>query len=138
MERRCRVHDGGPEDDEQVTDARYGDEYGTRGPSRSPRAPAWGWTGRSEQIAEESLQLDDVAHGDIKEKVIPDSEGRKRLVQHGSYERSRKNRELAIRYTARCAKSAASISMRPTAVTTQIATLIPIQCTNGIMWPCRR
>jgi hypothetical protein len=41
--------------------------------------------------------VDDVAHGDIKEKVIPDSEGRKRLVQHVSYERSRKNRELAIK-----------------------------------------
>jgi hypothetical protein len=52
---------------------------------------------RSEEVAETSLQVDDVAHGDVDEKVIPDSEGRKRIVQHISYERSRKNRELAIK-----------------------------------------
>lgn len=51
---------------------------------------------RSERVAEESLQVDDVTHGDIDKKVIPDSEGRKRLVQHISYERSQKNRRLAI------------------------------------------
>jgi 5-methylcytosine-specific restriction enzyme A len=53
-------------------------------------------TSLSEKIAEDSLQVDDVAHGDIEEKVVPDSEGRKRLVQHVSYERSQKNRRLAI------------------------------------------
>jgi 5-methylcytosine-specific restriction endonuclease McrA len=51
---------------------------------------------RSEKIAEESLQVDDVTHGEINEKVVPDSEGRKRLVQHAAYERSQKNRRLAI------------------------------------------
>lgn len=40
----------------------------------------------SRTIAEDSLHVDDVTHGEIDEKVIPDSEGRKRLVQHVSYE----------------------------------------------------
>lgn len=52
---------------------------------------------RSEEIAVSSLQVDDVAHGKVDEKVIPDSEGRKRIVQHVDYERSRKNREMAIK-----------------------------------------
>ena len=51
---------------------------------------------RSEKVAEESLQVDDIAHGDVDEKMIPDSEGRKRIVQHVNYERSQKNRRLAI------------------------------------------
>jgi 5-methylcytosine-specific restriction protein A len=54
-------------------------------------------TGHSEKVAEESLQVDDVTHGDIDEKVVPNSEGRKRLVQHVSYESSQKNRRLAIK-----------------------------------------
>jgi predicted HNH restriction endonuclease len=53
--------------------------------------------GRSEKIAEESLQVDDVTYGDINEKVVPDREGRKRLVLHASYERSQKNRREAIK-----------------------------------------
>jgi 5-methylcytosine-specific restriction endonuclease McrA len=52
--------------------------------------------GHSERIAEESLQVDNVIHGDVDEKVIPDSEGRKQIVQHVKYERSSKNRERAI------------------------------------------
>jgi predicted HNH restriction endonuclease len=52
---------------------------------------------RSEEVAESSLQIDIVTHGDVDETVIPDSEGRRRIVQHVSYERSRKNRELAIK-----------------------------------------
>jgi 5-methylcytosine-specific restriction protein A len=52
---------------------------------------------RSEEVAESSLQVDDVAHGSVDETVIPDSEGRKRIVQHIAYERSRKNRELTIK-----------------------------------------
>jgi hypothetical protein len=52
---------------------------------------------RSGVVAESSLQVDDIAHGKVDEKVIPDSEGRKRIVQHVKYERSRKNRELAIK-----------------------------------------
>lgn len=51
---------------------------------------------RSEKVAEESLQVDDVIHGDVDRKVVPDSEGRKCLVQHATYERSQKNRRLAI------------------------------------------
>ena len=53
--------------------------------------------GRSQEVAESSLQVDDITHGDVDETVIPDSEGRKRIVQHVSYERSRKNREMAIK-----------------------------------------
>jgi predicted restriction endonuclease len=52
---------------------------------------------RSEEVAESSLQVDDIAHGTVDEAVIPDSEGRKRIVQHVSYERSRKNREMTIK-----------------------------------------
>ena len=51
---------------------------------------------RSEKIAEESLQVDDVTHGIVNEGTIPDSEGRKRIGLHASYERSPKNRERAI------------------------------------------
>jgi len=54
-------------------------------------------TDSSEKIAEESLQVDDVTHGAIDEKVVPDNEGRKRLVQHATYERNQKNRREAIR-----------------------------------------
>jgi 5-methylcytosine-specific restriction endonuclease McrA len=52
--------------------------------------------GQSEKIAEESLEVDDVTHGDV-DKAIPDSEGRKRIRLHASYERSQKNRRDAIR-----------------------------------------
>ncbi len=68
-------------------------EYEGEGlPSELLLAPA-----RSEQIAENSRQVDDVTHGTVDEKVIPDSEGRKRIVQHVSYERSQKNRKRAIK-----------------------------------------
>jgi 5-methylcytosine-specific restriction protein A len=53
--------------------------------------------GRSEEVAESSLQVEDITHGDIDEAAIPNSEGRKRIGQHVAYERSLKNRELAIR-----------------------------------------
>jgi hypothetical protein len=52
---------------------------------------------RSGEVAESSLQVDDITHGDVDETVIPDSEGRKRIVLHVSYERSSKNRDLAIK-----------------------------------------
>jgi 5-methylcytosine-specific restriction protein A len=51
---------------------------------------------RSEKIAEESLQVDDVTHGIANEGMISESEGRKRIGLHASYERSPKNRERAI------------------------------------------
>jgi predicted HNH restriction endonuclease len=54
-------------------------------------------TAGTEKIAEESLQVDDVTHGDIDETVIHDSEGRKRLIRHVSYERSARNRRIAIK-----------------------------------------
>jgi hypothetical protein len=52
---------------------------------------------RSKEIAEDSLQVDDVVHGTADEKAIPDSEGRKMIGLHVSYERSQKNRTLAIK-----------------------------------------
>jgi 5-methylcytosine-specific restriction enzyme A len=52
---------------------------------------------RSDEIAKVSQQVDDVTHGTVDEEVIPDSEGRKRIVQHASYERSHKNRREAIK-----------------------------------------
>ena len=54
-------------------------------------------TDPSEKIAEESLEVDDVTHGEINEKVVPDREGRERLGQHRTYERSPKNRRIAIK-----------------------------------------
>jgi hypothetical protein len=53
-------------------------------------------TSGSEKIAQESLEVDDVVHGDVDEKSVPDSEGRKRIRLHVSYERSPKNRKRAI------------------------------------------
>ncbi len=52
---------------------------------------------RNKEIAENSLRVDDVTHGSVDEKVITESEGRKRIVQHVAYERSQKNRRLAIK-----------------------------------------
>jgi predicted restriction endonuclease len=52
---------------------------------------------RSEEVAESSLQVDAITHGTVDEKVVPDSEGRKRIVRHVAYERSPKNRRLAIK-----------------------------------------
>jgi len=51
---------------------------------------------RSERVAEDSRQVDDVTHGTVDEGEISDSEGRKRIVRHVSYERSRRNRTRAI------------------------------------------
>jgi hypothetical protein len=48
------------------------------------------------QIAEVSQQVDDIIHGDV-DKVIPDAEGKERIRLHVSYERSQKNRRLAIK-----------------------------------------
>ena len=52
--------------------------------------------GKSERVAEDSLYVDDVTHGTVDEETVPDSEGRRRIVQHVAYERSSKNRRLAI------------------------------------------
>ena len=57
---------------------------------------------RSEAVALSTLEVDDVVHGDV-EDVIPDSEGRNRIVQHVFYERSRKNRAMTIKiHGTRC------------------------------------
>jgi 5-methylcytosine-specific restriction endonuclease McrA len=53
-------------------------------------------SGRSEDVAESSLQVDQIAHGEVDEKLIPEVEGREHIVQHRRYERSPKNRKLAI------------------------------------------
>ena len=52
---------------------------------------------RSKEVAESSLQVDDITHGTVDEKAIPETEGRERIVQHVVYERSRKNREMTIK-----------------------------------------
>jgi hypothetical protein len=53
-------------------------------------------TAKSETIAETSLAIDEIAHGNQLDKRIPDEEGRKSIGQHVRYERSSKNRALAI------------------------------------------
>jgi 5-methylcytosine-specific restriction endonuclease McrA len=50
---------------------------------------------RSAKVAEDSLQVDDVTHGDV-DKAIPDTEGKKRIRLHAYYERSQRNRRQAI------------------------------------------
>ena len=58
---------------------------------------------RSKEVAETSLQVDDITHGTVDEKAIPETEGRERIVQHVAYERSRKNRAMAIKlHGTRC------------------------------------
>jgi hypothetical protein len=51
---------------------------------------------RSEEIAKSSLQVDQIAHGEVDEEFIPDIEGRERIIRHRGYERSQRNRERAI------------------------------------------
>jgi 5-methylcytosine-specific restriction endonuclease McrA len=50
----------------------------------------------SEEIAEVSLEVDDITHGIQDKDHKPQSEGRKRIVQAVQYERSPKNRKKAI------------------------------------------
>lgn len=52
---------------------------------------------RVQQVAEESLEVDRVTHGDVDEDMIPEPEGRRRIELHVRYERSPQNRRLAIR-----------------------------------------
>jgi 5-methylcytosine-specific restriction protein A len=59
-------------------------------------------TQRSDAIASNALATEEEAHGTTP--YIPDEEGRRRLAQHVSYERSRTNRAEAIRlHGTRCA-----------------------------------
>ena len=56
---------------------------------------------KSEQVAKTSLETDHMVYGDQLEKVIPDAEGRKRIRRHVTYERSARNRALAIQLRGR-------------------------------------
>jgi 5-methylcytosine-specific restriction endonuclease McrA len=51
---------------------------------------------KSEKLAKTSLETDYIVQGEQLEKLIPDVEGRKRIRQHVTYERSARNRALAI------------------------------------------
>jgi len=51
---------------------------------------------RSQEVAESSLEIDRITHGDVDEKLVPDAEGRKRIALHIRYERSPRNRRRAI------------------------------------------
>jgi 5-methylcytosine-specific restriction endonuclease McrA len=51
---------------------------------------------RSQRVAETSLEIDRIAHGDVDEELMPDVEGRRRIAQHVRYERSPRNRRRAI------------------------------------------
>ncbi len=51
---------------------------------------------RSEDIAEDSLEIDQITSGEPTEKSFLSEEGRKLIRTHGTYERKPKNRALAI------------------------------------------
>jgi HNH endonuclease len=51
---------------------------------------------RGRRVAESSLLIDRIAHGDIDGDPVLDSEGRRRLALHAEYERKPKNRRRAI------------------------------------------
>ncbi len=56
---------------------------------------------KNEQVAKTSLETDHIIYGEQLEKLIPDAEGRKRIRQHVAYERSARNRALAIELRGR-------------------------------------
>lgn len=56
---------------------------------------------KSEQVAKTSLETDYMVYGDQLEKLIPDAEGRKCVRRHVTYERSTRNRALAIQLRGR-------------------------------------
>jgi 5-methylcytosine-specific restriction endonuclease McrA len=51
---------------------------------------------RSEDVAESSLETDQIASGEPSKKSIPREEGRKLILKHVTYERKPRNRALAI------------------------------------------
>jgi HNH endonuclease len=51
---------------------------------------------KSEEVAKTSLETDHMVYGDQLEKLIPDAEGRRCVRRHVTYERSQRNRALAI------------------------------------------
>jgi len=56
---------------------------------------------KNEEVAKTSLETDHIIYGDQLEKLIPDPEGRKTIRQHVTYERSARNRALAIELRGR-------------------------------------
>jgi hypothetical protein len=58
-------------------------------------------SGKSEKAAKTSLETDHIVHGEQLEKLIPDAEGRRRVRRHVTYERSARNRALAIQLRGR-------------------------------------
>ncbi len=56
---------------------------------------------KSEEVAKTSLETDHIVYGEQLEELIPDAEGRKRIRQHVTYERSARNRALAIELRGR-------------------------------------
>jgi 5-methylcytosine-specific restriction endonuclease McrA len=57
--------------------------------------------GKNEEVAKTSLETDHLVYGEHLEKLIPDAEGRKRIRQHVTYERSARNRALALELRGR-------------------------------------
>jgi len=53
-------------------------------------------SGRSEAVAESSLETDLLAHGDSEGGHVSDVEGKKRIARHVRYERSQRNRARAV------------------------------------------
>lgn len=53
-------------------------------------------TSRSEAVATSTLRTEQATHGDVDDSFFPDSEGRRLLRLHRTYERSPKNRARAI------------------------------------------
>jgi hypothetical protein len=55
----------------------------------------------SEKVAKTSLETDHVVYGEQLEQIVADAEGRKRIRRHVTYERSPRNRALAIELRGR-------------------------------------
>ena len=58
-------------------------------------------SGMSEEVAKTSLETDYIVHGEHLERLIPDAEGKRRVRRHVTYERSSRNRALAIQLRGR-------------------------------------
>lgn len=51
---------------------------------------------KTDAISMRSLLTENITHGQVDMSFIPDMEGRQRIIQHVTYERSRRNRNKAI------------------------------------------
>lgn len=54
-------------------------------------------TSKNEAIAYSSLFTEKITHGLVEQDFIPDIEGRRKIIKHITYERSSKNRAMAIK-----------------------------------------